>query len=124
VTIDGRPKSSTDLLQRGFPRYGLESASGSPAQGRDNAVRVVLNLVGRQPFRARESVGDRMLAVGPDPRDDAVIDLDSQTAELLTQPAKGDLLFDCHTAVLSVATSAERAVGVAGPLRLHSRHIG
>ena len=86
-----------DVAHRLLPGDALElaRAAGAPQRVQD-AVRVVLHSLHRDALRARVALRERVVAVGAELRQAAVVDRGDHAAERLADAAKGDAFLDRH----------------------------
>jgi hypothetical protein len=91
VALEHRAQAPADVAQRLLPRHTLEAfGAGPPAHRVHDAVGVILHLGHRDALGAGVAPRQRVLAVGPQARDAAVVHGRDQAAVGFADPAEGD----------------------------------
>ena len=91
-----RAEALADLVERRLPVDPLEGPVGPAPLRVEDPVGIVLDLGHRDPLRAGEAARQRVLLVGAELRDAAVLDGRDHPAERLADPAVGDVLGGGH----------------------------
>ena len=97
-----RAQAGGDVAHRLLPGDALELARAARALQRvQDAVGVVLHVRHRDALRARVALRERMVAVGAQLRQAAVLDRGDHAAQRLADATEGDPFLDRHASVES-----------------------